>query len=230
MCAGGFPKVSLPKNSPAAQNEPWEFELPEADPTNADPTPFRRLRAAIPRSTRRPKPVSSRSLSAVPCQSSTHCARLLHSHDHRHHLRRLDPRAPLLMPSLPSHRLAAARVRATLPALQHHGDRAVSHGATPRSPDPRRITAHLIALPARPVLAAPFPLASRSILRRAGRFDQTRTRSRLRPSCTRHAQIHRLDSRSSLPLRQRAPAPVGLAAFAGSRRPPRLTLPAAAPA
>ena len=47
----------------------------------------------------------------------------------------------------------------------------------------------IVALPARPVPAPPFPLPSRSAVRRPGRVEQARTRARLRSSRTHHAPI-----------------------------------------
>src|SRR5450759_1795550 len=210
VCAGEFLRFHQPKNPPAAQNEPWEFELPEADPTNADPTPIHWLGAAVPGTTRRSGPASPRTLSAVPGQTSTHRARLLHPHDHRRRLRRPDPRATLPLPDLPPHRVPAARVRAALPAFQRYGDRAVPRRAPAPGENSRRRTAAIVALPARPVLAAPLPRASRSVVRRVGRADQARPRAWLRSTCARHARILRLGPRSSLPFRQRPPAPAGL--------------------
>src|ERR1017187_2927879 len=53
-----------------------------------------------------------------------------------------------------------------------------------------------------------------------GPFWLRRFRAQLRASRARHAGFLRLDSRSSFPVHCRAPAPAGLAAFAGSPRPP----------
>src|ERR1017187_4250753 len=173
--------------------------------------PIHWLGAAVPGTTRRSGPASPRTLSAVPGQTSTHLARLLHPHDHRRRLRRPDPRATLPLPDLPPHRVPAARVRAALPAFQRYGDRAVPRRAPAPGENSRRRTAAIVASPARPVLAAPLPRASRSVVRRVGRADQARPRAWLRSTCARHARILPLDPRSSLPFRQCPPAPAGLA-------------------
>src|SRR5207249_9438208 len=100
-------------------------------------------------------------------QTAAHCSRFLYPYGHRHRLRRLHPRAPLSMRRLRAHGFAAAEVRLALLALQRHGDRAVSHGATAAGENSRRRAAAIVALPARPVLAAPLPRASRGVVRRA---------------------------------------------------------------
>ena len=119
--------------------------------------------------------------------------------------------------------IESSPLRLALPTFQHHGHRLISRRATPASQDSRRSTAPIVALPARSIVVAPFPSASRSVVRLTGRVDYARTRVRLRSSRSRHARILRLDSLSSLLVHRPAPAPAGLAAFAGSRRPPRRT-------
>src|ERR1017187_10168084 len=129
----------------------------------------------------------------------------------------------VLMPSLPAHRLPAARVRFAVPAQQPDGDRAVSRHATPpgANTEPRRRNRAVPdALPARPVLDSPLSRASRGVVRRSGRVDPADSRARLRPPRPGHARIHRLDCRSPLPVWRRALPPAGLAPQSGSRRPP----------
>ena len=137
VCAGEFPRIHQPKNSPAAQNEPWESPLPEAYPPMqilhpfagsvqqyleqlADPDHIGPLivRSARP-NVRLPRTASTPARSSTPLSTARFaCA--------------------ALMPSLPAHRLAAARVRTSLPTFQHSRHRLISRCATPGSPDPRR--------------------------------------------------------------------------------------------
>src|SRR5260370_404467 len=131
------------------------------------------------------------------------------------------------MPSLPAHRVPAARVRFALSAQQPDGDRAVPHRpSVPRAnlAERRCNRAAFHALPARPVLGAPLPRASRSAMRGAGRVDQPHSRSRFPPPRPDYAGIHGLDRRSPLPVHRRALPPAGLAPWSGSARPPRRIL------
>src|SRR5207247_3227916 len=205
--------------------EPWEYAPPRGR-SYADPTPIRRLHSTIRRSAFRPRSVSTRPLPPVPGQTCTHCARFLHPHARRCRLRRHPPRAPLPVPSLPAHRIAVARIRLALPAIQHPVHRTVSpFPSAPHADTDNRRRQSVHALSARAVLDSTLSPASRNVVRRAGGVDQAGASAGLRQPGPAHAPIHGVDARAPLPSPQPSLPPAGLAPQSGSRRPPSRIVP-----
>src|SRR5262249_3764950 len=140
---------------------------------------------------------------------------------------RRHPRSSLLMPRLSADRLPAARVRLALSSIQPDRDRTVSHRALTPGANARSLRASSHALPARPVLGAPFPRAgSRPLrrLRRLARGAPPHSGPRLRPPRPRPVGTPRLAGRAWLPVRGCPLRSAGLAARSASRRPPRRIL------
>ena len=135
------------------EQQPEELAAPRDDPNNADPTPIRRFRAAVPRTTQRSRPTPSRLLPPMPGQKSTHRARLLLAHDHRRRLRRSDPRAALSVPSLPPpHGFTAPGIRPALSPVQPRGHRLVARRPWPPGYLAAAAGPAADAVPTRPVL------------------------------------------------------------------------------